>query len=280
MKKQYDFLSDELSTMNELINTLEKLFAPNEGCLIPEQRGNITYYYFRKKGTRKKTYLGNSNSPKVIQFKLNEMVQLLLCTLKRDQISIEKCLSSLSNYSYQSLLNFLLQKYSWTNSDLCFDEKLNELIEWANMNYEKNSKEFPDSINIASDGTRVRSKGEEIWYNQLLSSGIPFRYDCLIDFTDSNGFTVKKAPDFLIQCYDGSFIIIEHLGLLAKDYYYRDFIEKIQIYHTSGFTIGSNFFITSDETNGGTDSQAIERTIELIKLKFLEGAPAEVRALF
>jgi hypothetical protein len=280
MKSQFEYLSGELLLMDELIEELADIVVPSEGCFMQEKRGKRTYYYLRKKGEKNRKYIGTSDSVRVKQIKQNEMARVLLKTLESDRKKLNNCLSVISRCSFENIKNSLPPKYSAIDADLCIDNRLNELIAWANMDYEKNKREYPSSKNVAKDGTRMRSKGEVVWYNLLKDSGIPFRYDCIMTFTDRNGFSVKKAPDFLIQCYDGSFIIIEHLGMLDEDYYSKDFIEKAQIYQISGYVIGSNFFITSDDIHRGTDSQAIERTIELVKLRFLDGAPAEVKLLF
>ena len=280
MKSQFDYLTKELASINNTIEMLSTITVPSEGTLFPERRGKLTYYYFRKRGEEKKTYLGTSNSVRVIQCKQDEMQRGLLDALINDRDSISNCLSSLSNCSFENLSHSLSPKYSGIHAEICIDLRLNELVEWANADYEKNAKEYPSSKNVAIDGTWTRSKGETIWYNMLSSSGIPFRFDCILPFTNKMGFSESKAPDFLIQCYDGSFIIIEHLGLLNKDFYSKEFIEKVQLYHTSNFVIGSNFFITCDDFNGGTDSLAIERTLEVVKKRFLDGAPESVKMLF
>ena len=69
-----------------------------------------------------------------------------------------------------------------------------------------------DRATYACDGTRVRSKGEALWYNMLYYAGIPFRYDSPLTVIDEWGNEKTVYPDFLIQCYNGSFIIIEHFG--------------------------------------------------------------------
>lgn len=279
MKSQVKYLTGELALIDELISKLSNVTTLDKGCFLAERRRKNTYYYFRKHGERSKIYLGTAKSHKVKRHKQNEMANALLDELKKDRNSISNCISAISNRSPKEIMNSIPSKYAEIDAELFLFPRIKELYEWANTDYEKNPATYPDSNNIALDGTRMRSKGESLWYNLLTESNIPFRTDCLLTFTDKNGLKVKRAPDFLIQCYDGTFIIIEHLGMLDNDYYLRGFIEKIQIYQASGYVIGSNFFITSDDINSGTDSQAIERIIGLIKQRFLDGAPAEVKLL-
>ena len=51
--------------------------------------------------------------------------------------------------------------------------------------------------------------------------------------------------------------MIEHLGRLFDKGYALKFGEKCYWYLQEGFVPGKNFFITSDDINGGTDSRMI-----------------------
>ena len=75
--------------------------------------------------------------------------------------------------------------------------------------YEKNPREYPRTVNIAKDGTRVRSKSECIVYNALLDAGIPFRYDPVMSFriVDSDGrIIVMKQPKRMEKPFNRQYI--------------------------------------------------------------------------
>ena len=127
---------------------------------------------------------------------------------------------------------------------------------------------FPESENYAKDGTRLRSKGECIWYNLLQERGILFRLDCALELCDKQGNQKTLYPDFLIQCLDGSFIIVEHLGYMGDLSYAIGFGEKSYWYFQDGFVLGRNYFATSDEPGFGTNSQMIALLVDRIEEMF------------
>ena len=78
----------------------------------------------------------------------------------------------------------------------------------------------------------------------------------------------SESPDFLIKCPDGSDIIIEHAGMLTLAQYATDLAHKLQIYQLNGYFMGYSLFVTSDDAEGGIDSQEINKIIDCIKLRF------------
>ena len=149
-----------------------------------------------------------------------------------------------------------------------FNKRYEELKAWANAPYEKNPFPFPEAENYAKDGTRLRSKGECIWYNLLQERGIVFRNECKMVFWDKEGNEKVFYPDFLIQCFDGTLIIIEHLGKLGDLGYAIKFGEKCHYYLLDGYVLGRNFFVTSDDKHYGTDSAIIAQTVAHIERLF------------
>ena len=123
-------------------------------------------------------------------------------------------------------------------------------------------------ILAAGEGTRMRSKGECIWYNLLRGRGILFRYDCAVTFVDQYGKQKTWCPDFVILCFDGTIILIEHLGGMGDLSYAMDFGEKSYWYFQEGFILGKNYFVTSDDPDYGTDSQMIARHVDRIEEMF------------
>ena len=79
-------------------------------------------------------------------------------------------------------------------------------------------------------------------------------------------------PDFQILCYDGTLIIIEHLGMLLKNNYAMKNLIKIQDYIRSGFIIGKDLILTSENANGGTDSEMLTEIAEWVADRFYRSA--------
>ena len=87
-------------------------------------------------------------------------------------------------------------------------------------------------------------------------------------FTNRLGEKRQFCPDFVIRCLDGTIIIIEHLGRLHDLRYAMNFAEKCNWYIQNGYVLGKNYFVTSDDVNGGTDSRAILKVVEKVERLF------------
>lgn len=273
------FLSDAIEKELELLGCIrEKLsndtIRPRNASIIVKQLHKNRYYYKAEsvKGKTKHKYLGKADSAKLIytvqaayKLALREMVKhdlKLLLSFKRDykEISENNVMDELSPcVKHVSVLNNYLPD-------------LQKLREWAAENYEKNTAPFGYKVIRAKDGTRVRSKSECIIYNALLDAGIPFRYDPVIKFMRKNEYNeieyISKSPDFQIMCPDGSFILIEHGGLITSSDYTKDLVSKVQLYLSNGYILGYSLFVTGDSVDGGIDSFEISRLIQMISARF------------
>lgn len=118
-------------------------------------------------------------------------------------------------------------------------------------------------IHKANDGTFVRSKSEVIICNLLFEAGIEYEYERR--FETENGW---RLPDFTFIDPAGELIILEHLGLLHKPAYRKDWEKKKLFYEKHGFVEGVNLFVTVDDEKGGIDSQKIKEEVllEIISL--------------
>ena len=124
---------------------------------------------------------------------------------------------------------------------------------------------MPKNPSVAKDGTKLRSKGELLWYTALKSAGLKFRVEPSIKLYDDEGVSHYFAPDFVVKCKDNSLIFIDHLGLLDDEGYAERFKNKVVDYLKCGYTIGDNLIITSNNINGGISELMISEAIEKIK---------------
>ena len=276
-------LIHDIKSAQKQIQRLDHLLGPEEisknyGRLYLDQRGNELYCYervFKKGELVKKEYLGPCDSPRVKEFCSIEYRRELKRRLIFNADLLERTLSELKDCSPTSIVGALpracqlaMSRYEHLWESSFVNERYEELKKWASDDYEKNTMEFPDSENYAKDGTRVRSKGECVIYNILLDMGIPFRYDSIIKVSDQQGRIKHLSPDFMIQCFDGNFIVIEHLGQLGDMRYAMTYGDKCYWYLQGGFVLGKNYFVTSDDANHGTDSEAISKILCLVEKLF------------
>ena len=245
------------------------------GSLAPEKRNQNTYYYEQWYQGRKrvqKNYLGTADSEATLRHLKLRMQNELIKRAEEDQKLLNRMQAKYQDYDPQTLLDALPATYrkaagSGTATPL-FDQRYQQCVNWASQDYERNDAPFSKAATYAKDGTHVRSKGECIYYNILQEYLLPFVYDCYKEFTGERGETRRFCPDFLIRCLSGRLIIIEHLGRLDDLSYAIDFGKKCHWYIRNGFILGKNFFVTSDDVHGGTDSRAILEVVEKVTAMF------------
>lgn len=267
-----DVIKIEERRIQRLIDLVSSIDCDSDaGSLGINRRGDSIYCYesLRTEGKRtKKRYLGTPFSEAVRQHCGKRYRAELMRRLHSNQKLLRSLSSGYLSLDNSAIVAALPSSYGRLPREAFIDERYEELKAWAAADYEKNGAKFPKAANYARDGTRVRSKGECIVYNLLTERGIAFRYDCIITVTDQGGFNKSLSPDFMIQCYDGTFVIIEHLGWLSDKRYALDYGDKCYWYMQQGFVPGKNFFVTSDDINGGTDSETVESVVSRVEQLF------------
>ena len=278
MNRQIRFLKNELTLIDETL-ALVGTDIDISGCFRKDKRG---YYYLQlhSNGERKNKYLGKIDSESVVAQKEKVVKQQLSEALQNDRLAISTCLQSLTNISPLDIPSSLPPKYAGIDVDIFQDERMKSLFEWAKEDYPKNGMEYPEQVILSCDGTRMRSKGECLWYNLLYGSWLPFRDNMLMEMVNLEGKREWISPDFVLKCYDGSCILIDHMGLLLDSKYAAKNTNRIRIFLNNGYIIGKNLFITSDDKFGGTDSESMKSLLELIKKRVLQGAPPHVVMMF
>lgn len=241
------------------------------GSLGLQKRGQKTYAYERwqsRSQPEKRVFLGLLESEAVRELCSVKYRKRRLAILQRNQEVLQRLEKEYLAYDYESVISGMPSAYRRVPGVDDFDQRYEEIREWASADYPKNPYPFPPAKNYAVDGTRLRSKGECIFYNLLRERGILFRYDCVIEIVDQHGNPKQLCPDFMILCLDGTVIIIEHLGRMGDLRYALDFGERSYWYFQKGFVLGSNFFVTSDDPDYGTDSQVIAQVVDRVEELF------------
>lgn len=236
---------------------------------------NKKYFYKNNNSPKsKRTYIGKIESDKMQSLMQSSYKYYLLHILHHNVQVLKNALDNLLPFDNKYILGLMSPCVRNQPFKYPFVTTLGKMQTWAKEEYERNPLPFPDRIILAKDGTRVRSKSECIIYNMLLTTGIPFRYDPLLEFTIINAYgqkeTITKSPDFQIILPDGSFILIEHAGLLSSHKYVTDLAEKLQIYQLNNYILGYTLFVTSDTIDGGIDSKQINKIIEIISSHYIE----------
>ena len=268
-------IDEELAYLIRLDLDLEKdPIAPKKYAVALKHRNGNNYYWdvTTTDGKRDPDYLGDAYSEKLHEVAQSSYKKVLMQIVKHNIGVLKKVEKSYHSFSKPAVIAKLSPCLQDLRFDTEFDTIMKDLQEWASAEYKHNPKPFKNVVIKAKDGTRVRSKSECIVYNLLLEAGIPFRYDSVMTFKRKNSYgeieEYSESPDFLIKCPDGSDIIIEHAGMLTLAQYATDLAHKLQIYQLNGYFMGYSLFVTSDDAEGGIDSQEINKIIDCIKLRF------------
>jgi type IV secretion system protein VirD4 len=112
-------------------------------------------------------------------------------------------------------------------------------------------------IHQASDGTLVRSRAELVVLETLLGMGLEVRYEERL-FAPRNAADYR-LPDFTVT-YDGVTFYWEHLGMLDRPNYARNWRRKREWYERNGFVA---WLITSaDDADGGLSVPEVKARAE------------------
>lgn len=266
----------ELKRNQSLIDWMDSFENPHPCHALEVKRNNGRLYYYlsqRVDGKKKRIYLGKGDSPKVRRVIAGRFRKERLRILEENNEVLTKALKEYQRDDRDAVYAHLPAVYATAGREFFIDKRYEELRAWAREEYEKNDLPFPEKEHYTCDHTRVRSKGEVIWYDLLYAAGIPFRYDCVLYYYDDTGLKKRVCPDFMIKCYDGTILIIEHLGYMSEDWYSNDFGTKCKYYLKEGYVLGRNFFVTSDDMKGGTDACAIASLVRHVEELFYYGVP-------
>lgn len=270
-----EMLQIELSNLIALQSDLRKdSVRPVSASIVSREVKGSTYYLksVKRNGKRSQTYLGDRSSSKLLQTARAAYKKRLMDLIDHNIKVIKQTLSKYRFYHKAAVIAALSPALIDVPFNTEFSTVMKRLFEWANADYDRNTREFGNKVILAKDGRRVRSKSECVIYNILLDAGIPFRYDSIITLKrirpDGTIETFQESPDFLILCPDGSEIIIEHAGKLDSLQYAETLAKKLQLYQLNGFILGYSLFVTSDEVLGGLNSKEITAMIKTISVRF------------
>lgn len=223
-QKLKEIIKTNTAQIKNIEKQLKKLPPKNLYCCI-NKKYNIWYY--RDQG--KQIYIPKSNRSFAEQLAykkyLTELRQDLLdeltaaeAYLKHYTTNIRRSDKLLANPAYQELLS----NY--------FKPANQELIDWMNEPYEKNTRHPESLIHKTVSGNLVRSKSEMLIDMALYKNKIPFRYECPVKLCGAT-----YHPDFTIFSPKTKKIVYwEHFGLMDDPVYAQKAYQKLQVYTAAG----------------------------------------------
>ena len=296
-KRQIDMLDYLIEETTRQLSNFNDL---SHKTLVVRGRGlnGLNYYERVMDNGKTKLYpLGKADAEAVIRFKDRRFLQQQLKILRSNKRAAELFLSRFQEFTPAAIQKTLPKAYRNETDHTCYDEKANlesqesgyagstdaapryrslpeqiyndirfqKLLNWAAADYPRNSYPMPDNPTIARDGKPMRSKGECLWYDDILFEGLPVRLEPEIEMQGKSGQWHKLHPDFAFLCFDGTIILVEHFGMWDDEKYAERNKRKIQEYLDCGFVLGDNLIVTSDNADHCTNELMILAAIEMIK---------------
>ena len=261
-----DILNEELDFEKRILEKLLSDKASAEDLLL-ELSGNNKFYY-RKKGSKTRKYIRRSNRTTLRHVAGNRFIKAKIKALAENIAILETALESAKDYDDDSILELLPKGY------VRAIEYLNETEKDTGVIQSENPKRRQDLTVICSNGLRVRTKGEMIIAEILITLGIAFRYEKALTLVQRipNGdgtFRYKTKtiyPDFTIFLDDGTELYWEHAGLFDEEPYRSDQHERFDLYYDNGIFPPKNLIITMDGPGKSINAQDIRRIVEAIIL--------------
>ena len=180
---------------------------------------------------------------------------------------IEICIGGWGNESYQRIKDLIAKEGFGSGSML-----------YRNFKALKDALPVIDAVNNddehcydVSSAVRFHVMMSQLGYHTTVApyTNRTFWQDLVTQLNQSRPGACDRV---LIQCYDGSMIIIEHLGMLEDMDYADRFRNKLRYYLREDYVAGDNFFITSDDIDHKTNSAMILRTLSLVEAQFFRGS--------
>ena len=222
------------------------------------------FYRVKGKGDKKFKYVGGEDNPIVKGIKELRYLEKSVSVLEKNNRLIRQFLKGYYPANFKSINNLLPKVYQTTQS-IEYESENYKALAWKEKAeaYKSRFELYkPEQLTVPTiDGTFVRSKSEALIYNLLVSLGVSFVYELPLKTK-----TRKILPDFTILSeidYETE-IIIEHLGMMSKEFYRNDNFDKIMDYMKENYVQGVNIYYTFDYMDGGLDLACI---FDILSLK-------------
>ena len=128
--------------------------------------------------------------------------------------------------------------------------------DWADEPYEKSDYMPEHRRFMTSGGFKVRSKSEQLIAEQLLSCGVPFRYEQVVHIDG-----LSYSADFTFRDRDLKPFYWEHAGMMDDPRYLNRHCRKMDSFESIGIVPWKNLIITYD-IDGAVNIPMIKSIIE------------------
>lgn len=252
----YDRVLTEHRRLEAEIKDLQKLIKsfPDGGFYV--SRNQSRYKWFHTDG-KNKTYIPKRKRKFAEKLASKKYLTLLLKDLTKEKTALE---FYLRHHSQQSEAHKLLSDNPEYQKLLApyFTSVSQELQDWVQSSYEKNTNHPEQLIQKTLSGNYVRSKSESLIDTLLFVNKIPFRYECKLELGDTTIY-----PDFTIRHPEtGKIYYWEHFGRMDDPNYCKNVFSKLQLYANYGIIPTIQLITTYETRLNPLSSETIEKIIK------------------
>lgn len=252
----YEKMLAESKRLDEKIKSIQtQLGAFPDGKLVCTQNGTHTKWFLSD--GHKSTYLPKKERPLAEQMAHKKFLSLQLQHLIQEQTAIGYYLRHHDQNSIQTEQSFLMSPKYQELLAPTFVPLSQELQEWANAPYERNTLYPENLVHQTCSGIYVRSKSEMLIDMVLFQKKIPFRYECLLELDDGYCF-----PDFtILHPRTKEIIYWEHFGMMDNEAYRKHASIKLQRYISNGIIPTIHLITTYETKEHPLDLRTIEELV-------------------
>lgn len=248
--KESQRLDEQIKTTQAQLNKLPK------GKLICASNGK-GYKWYRSDG-HKSDYLSKKERKLAEKLAHKKYLSLQLKNLIREKNAIDFYLRHHDINAYDAELSLI---NSPEFKDLLaphFTPLSQELQNWMQTPYERNTNHPETLTNKAYSGNMVRSKSEVLIDMFLYKNKIPFRYECPLELDG-----IIMYPDFTI-CHPktGQLYYWEHFGLMDNPNYSKSACSKLQLYISNGIIPSIHLITTYETKDYPLSAEEVEKIVE------------------
>ena len=249
-------LSESERLAKQIKSIESQLESCPEGKLICSHNEN-RYKWYQRDG-KSKIYIPKSNRTLAEQLAIKKYLSLLKEDLSKEKRAIDSYLKHHAS-DVGKAEKLLTETSEYKNLLTPYFKPLSqELSEWANASYERNTN-HSEHLKIQSvSGNYVRSKSEAIIDMLLHINKIPFRYECALrlgEFTIYPDFTIRHPKTGEVFCW-------EHFGLMDNLSYSKNVVSKLQLYISNNIIPSIQLITTYETQKNPLCTDMVEKIIE------------------
>lgn len=245
--------------LTELISDKERALkkAPKGGLKVAKKKNSYQYYW--KHGTTKPdwAYIPRKDISVAASLAQRDYDIEILKAAQREQKIVKDYLSAIKDKTIESVYDSLTEGRQRLINPILLSDKDYVAI-WKSQEYDRMAFNDDAEEHYSINGTRVRSKSEEIIANLLEHYNIPYRYEYPLNLKR----TIHVRPDFVclnVACRRE--IVWEHFGMMDDLGYANKNIQKITLYEQNGYIIGENMITTFESSLVPLNSNTVKSKI-------------------